>query len=55
MKLLFTGAPFVKPHYVLIVAAATVLLMKRRSLRLPTAACPLYKHKAADLRHTCEL
>ena len=30
----FTGAPFVKPHCVLIVAAATVLLMKRRSLRL---------------------
>ena len=26
--------PFVKPHCVLIVADATVLLMKRRSLRL---------------------
>ncbi len=27
-------APFVKPHYVLIVAAATVLLIARRSVHL---------------------
>lgn len=54
-SLLFTGALFVKPYCVLIMADATALLMKRRSLRMPAAVCSLCKHKSAVLRHTCEL